>query len=104
MKNDRNFYQQCYELVKLVPKGKVTTYGAIAKALNSKAVRAVGTAMAKNPHIFVVPCHRVVRSDGTIGQYALGTDEKEQLLTAEGIEIVGGKINDFAQVMYQFDR
>ena len=69
---DNNFNQRCYELLKLIPEGKVTTYGEMARALDTKAWRAVGSAMAKNKNLFVIPCHRVVRSDGCIGQYALG--------------------------------
>ena len=72
MASSNNFNERCYELLKRVPEGKVTTYREIANALNSKAWRAVGSAMAKNKTLFVIPCHRVVRSDGTIGQYALG--------------------------------
>ena len=103
MNDHKNFYEKCYELVKSVPEGKVTTYGEIARALDSKAVRAVGTAMAKNPYLFVVPCHRVVRSDGSIGQYALGVAKKEELLLQEGLEINNGKIENFANCIYQFN-
>ena len=64
--------------------GKTASYAAIAAAAgNPKAVRAVGTACATNPLPLVVPCHRVVRSDGTIGQYAGGTDTKRTLLALE---------------------
>jgi methylated-DNA-[protein]-cysteine S-methyltransferase len=64
--------------------GKTASYAAIAAAAgNPKAVRAVGTACATNPLPLVVPCHRVVRGDGTIGQYAGGTDTKRTLLALE---------------------
>jgi methylated-DNA-[protein]-cysteine S-methyltransferase len=64
--------------------GKTASYAAIAAAAgNPKAVRAVGTACATNPLPLVVPCHRVVRSDGSIGQYAGGTDTKRTLLALE---------------------
>jgi methylated-DNA-[protein]-cysteine S-methyltransferase len=64
--------------------GKTASYAAIAAAAgNPKAVRAVGTACATNPLPLVVPCHRVVRGDGTIGQYAGGTDTKRTLLAWE---------------------
>lgn len=64
--------------------GKTASYTAIAAAAgNPRAVRAVGTACAKNPLPVVVPCHRVVRSDGTIGQYVGGTDAKRALLAME---------------------
>jgi len=64
--------------------GKTASYAAIAAAVgHPKAVRAVGTACATNPLPVVVPCHRVVRSDGTVGQYVGGTDAKKALLTLE---------------------
>jgi len=64
--------------------GSTASYAAVAAAAgNPKAVRAVGTACATNPLPVVVPCHRVVRSDGTIGQYVGGTDAKKTLLTLE---------------------
>jgi methylated-DNA-[protein]-cysteine S-methyltransferase len=64
--------------------GKTASYAAIAAAAgNPKAVRAVGTACATNPLPIFVPCHRVVRSDGSIGQYGGGTDAKRALLALE---------------------
>ena len=65
--------------------GRMASYSAIAVAVgNPKAVRAVGTACATNPLPIVVPCHRVVRSDGSIGQYVGGVNAKQTLLTLEG--------------------
>lgn len=67
-----------------IPYGATRSYAAVAAAVgNPKAVRAVGTACARNPVPLVVPCHRVVRSDGTIGNYGGGTDAKVALLTLE---------------------
>jgi methylated-DNA-[protein]-cysteine S-methyltransferase len=64
--------------------GWTASYATIAAAAgNPKAVRAVGTACATNPIPVVVPCHRVVRSDGSIGQYVGGVDAKKILLTLE---------------------
>lgn len=65
--------------------GHTASYADIAQLVNNpKAVRAVGTACATNPLPLIVPCHRVVRSDGGIGQYVGGTDAKRTLLTLEG--------------------
>ena len=65
--------------------GRTATYAAIAaEAGRPRAVRAVGTACAKNPLPVVVPCHRVVRSDGSIGEYLGGADAKRTLLALEG--------------------
>jgi len=71
-----------------IPRGEVRPYGWIAAEIGKpKAVRAVGTALAHNPVPLVVPCHRVVRSDGLIGQYSMGgPDAKRQVLGAEGLD------------------
>ncbi|WP_455367160.1 MGMT family protein [Kaarinaea lacus] len=97
-----NFQQRCYELLMQIPKGKVTTYQEMAKALKSRAWRAVGTAMAKNPNLISVPCHRVVRSNGEIGEYALGTEKKAELLTAEGVHVRNRKVIDLDSVIHRF--
>ena len=55
-----SFNQKCYALLQKVPQGKVTTYKEIAKALKTKAYRAVGNAMSKNEKLIVIPCHRVI--------------------------------------------
>ncbi|MBX4212157.1 MGMT family protein [Candidatus Pacearchaeota archaeon] len=88
-----NFSEKCYEVLKKVPKGKVTTYKEIAKALNTKAYRAVGNAMNKNPYAPAVPCHRVVNSNGKLGGYAFGLKRKVEILEKEGIVIEKGVVN-----------
>ncbi|MCH9742666.1 MAG: MGMT family protein [Proteobacteria bacterium] len=93
------FQQACYDLLMQVPAGRVTTYAELAHALGSKAYRAVGTAMNKNPNPVVVPCHRVVNADGKLGQYAFGCERKQQLLESEGIGITDGKVQNFEWVM-----
>lgn len=72
-----------------IPSGQVRPYGWIAREIGKpRAVRAVGTALAKNPVPVVVPCHRVVRSDGHLGNYSLGRPEnKRVLLEAEGLDV-----------------
>lgn len=69
-----------------IPRGEVRPYGWLAKQVgHPKAARAVGSTMAKNPIPLIIPCHRVVRSDGQIGAYSLGgPEQKWQLLTHEG--------------------
>ena len=99
---NNSFNEKCYELLKLVPEGKVTTYSEIARAMNSKAWRAVGSAMAKNKHLIIIPCHRVVRSDGVIGQYALGSDKKTQLLLEEGVTVSNGRVKDLSKFIHKF--
>ena len=97
-----NFNDKCYELLKQVPKGKVTTYKEIAKALNSRAYRAVGNAMNKNPNSIEVPCHRVVKTDGRLGGYAYGNEKKIALLSEEGVEVKDGKIVNFETILHHF--
>ena len=71
-----------------IPRGEVRPYGWIAAEIGRpRAVRAVGTALGHNPVPLIVPCHRVVRSDGSIGQYSLGgPDNKRAILAAEGLD------------------
>ena len=98
-----NFNDKCYQLLAKIPKGKISTYKEIAKALNTKAYRAVGNAMAKNPNPIVIPCHRVIKSDGSIGGYALGISKKTSLLIREGIPIQKGKIVNYEKYAYIFE-
>jgi O-6-methylguanine DNA methyltransferase len=72
-----------------IPRGEVRPYGWIAAEIGRpKAVRAVGTALGHNPVPLIVPCHRVVRSDGSIGQYSLGgPGNKRTILTDEGVDL-----------------
>ena len=82
--------KRVYELTSQIPKGRVSTYGAIAGALSSwGGSRAVGQILKRNPTPIVVPCHRVVRSDGSVGGYggAEGFAKKIKLLKSEGIEV-----------------
>jgi O-6-methylguanine DNA methyltransferase len=72
-----------------IPAGEVRPYGWVAAEIGrARAVRAVGSALGRNPVPLVVPCHRVVRSDGTLGQYSLGGPSvKRRLLAAEGVDL-----------------
>ncbi len=87
------FNEKCYSILKKVPEGKVTTYKSLARAMNTKAYRAVGNAMSKNPYAPQIPCHRVINSNGKLGGYAQGLKKKIAMLKAEGIEIENNKIN-----------
>jgi len=98
---EKSFNEKCYAILRRVPKGKVTTYGEIAKALNCKAYRAVGNVMNKNPYAPSVPCHRVINSDGRLGGFASGIDKKIKMLKKEGVEIIDGKI-DLDKYLHRF--
>lgn len=89
----KSFNERCYDLLVQVPSGKVTTYKHLAEALGTKAYRAVGNAMNKNPRAPIVPCHRVIKSDGSIGGFAFGQKKKISMLTTEGVIIHQGKID-----------
>lgn len=96
------FQEKVWKLMEKIPKGKVTSYSAIAKKLNSKAYRAVGNACHRNPYAPRVPCHRVIRSDGNIGGFASGVENKIKVLEKEGIKIKNGKVLNLEKVLYYF--
>jgi methylated-DNA-[protein]-cysteine S-methyltransferase len=88
------FESLVYEKTMEIPQGRVTTYRELARAIGRPgAVRAVGNALNKNPTPTVVPCHRVVRSDLSIGGFARGSEEKIRLLKIEGVEIEDSRLN-----------
>jgi methylated-DNA-[protein]-cysteine S-methyltransferase len=93
----RHINNQCvYNLVSNIPPGKVATYGQLASSVgNPRAARGIGKILNKNPRPIIVPCHRVVCSDGHIGGYMYGKERKILLLLNEGIPIVNDLIKDF---------
>ncbi|MBI5620140.1 MGMT family protein [Candidatus Gottesmanbacteria bacterium] len=102
-----NLAKQTYALLRKVPRGRVTTYKALADALGVKAYRAIGQILKHNPDAPNTPCHRVVASDGTIGGFmgqssGAAIQKKIQMLQNEGIKIKGGKILQFNHVLFTF--
>ena len=100
-----SFAEKVYALCKRIPKGRVSTYGALAKALNSSP-RAVGQALRCNPYAPVVPCHRVVASDGKIGGFMGETagreiERKIGLLSQEGVEVKESEIVGFEKLLFK---
>ena len=89
---DRNlseFEKKVYRAVFEIPRGEVRSYKWVAKRIGlSGAYRAVGNALNKNPYPKVIPCHRIIKSDGSIGGYAKGIASKRMLLKSEGIDSV----------------
>ncbi len=86
-----------------MPTGKITTYGELAKAVGMRnGQRAVGRIMNKNPYPVIIPCHRVIKSDGKVGGYAYGEEIKSSMLTKEGIKIKNGKILDLENRIHRF--
>ena len=95
--------QKIYKKLLQVPKGQVTTYGELAKAVGlENGQRAIGKIMNKNPYPVIIPCHRVVMSSGKIGGYAYGEEIKSNMLAKEGIKIQNGKILDWKDKVYRF--
>ncbi len=84
------FTQAVLKIVRRIPYGEVRSYCWVAQRLGKpKASRAVGNALARNPVLIVIPCHRVVRKDGSLGGYALGLAWKKSLLALEGVRCAG---------------
>lgn len=95
--------EKVFELVRKVPNGRVTTYLEIARALgNPGLARAVGNALNRNRDLEKVPCFRVVRSDGAVGGYLLGTDEKIRRLEKSGVRTGNGSVLDIEAVLHRF--
>ena len=98
-----NIEEKIYQKLLQVPTGYVTTYGDLAKAINLKnGQRVVGQIMKNNPFPVIIPCHRVVKSDGTIGGYAFGIERKVNILSKEGIKTSEGKILDYKNRLFSF--
>lgn len=88
------FQKKVYNIVRRIPKGKVATYQSVARFLGNKNLaRSVGKALNKNPFLIKIPCHRVVKFDGSLGGYRLGIRRKKELLISEGIKFIGNKID-----------
>jgi len=80
------FERKVWDAACKIPFGKTSSYGLIAAAAGSpRAGRAVGNALGKNPVIIIVPCHRVIKSDGSCGGFSAGPDLKKKLLELEDI-------------------
>lgn len=87
------FQRRVWTALRTIPRGDVRSYGGLARDLGSpRAMRAVGQANHNNPVAVVVPCHRVVATGYGLGGYGGGLDRKRFLLTLEGVEISGGKV------------
>ncbi len=87
--NSTAFQKMVWERIKNIPRGSTMTYKDVAVAIGRpNASRAVANACSRNPHPIVVPCHRVIRSDGRIGGYSGpgGSKQKQKLLKEEGVD------------------
>ena len=84
------FQRKAWQAMRKIPFGETISYGDQARKVGKpKAYRAVGSANGKNPIPIIVPCHRVLASDGSLGGYSLGLSMKRRLLALEGVSVAG---------------
>ena len=101
--NNHNFFNDVYEVVKLIPKGRITSYGSIAKYLGiSKSARVVGWAMNNSHSDITIPAHRVVNRNGLLtGKHHFPQNKTmKKLLSKEGIEVVDDKVIRFKEIFW----
>ena len=102
--NNDNFFERVYEIVRQIPEGKVTSYGAIAKAIGAaRSARMVGWAMNASHNLEDVPAHRVVNRIGILSgkHHFEGTNLMQQFLENEGIQVVDNQIIDFEKHFWE---
>ncbi len=91
------------QLLLQIPQGRVTTYKELAQAMGTKGYRYIGQLLHRNPEPDRFPCFKVVKSDGTLGGFAMGTKEKIRRLRSDGISVENGKIASFDKRIFHFD-
>ena len=104
--DNENFFERVYAIARQIPEGKVTSYGAIAKALGTaRSARMVGWAMNASHNLEDVPAHRVVNRKGLLsGKHHFdGTNLMQQLLENEGIKVIDNQIIDFEKHFWEPD-
>jgi O-6-methylguanine DNA methyltransferase len=97
-----DFEKKVLKSVAYIPKGRISTYKEVATAIGSPgSARAVGNALHKNPDLYKIPCHRVVKSNGRVGGFIKGRGEKIRLLKQEGIDVDNkGAIVNFSKILH----
>jgi deoxyribonuclease V len=96
-----DLFEYTYNLVRQIPDGKISTYGAVARALGDiRASRAVGRMMNQNPDADDMPCFKIVYSDGRLGGFGLGIDDKIRRLKQDDVSVKNGRIVDFEDVLF----
>lgn len=101
---EENFFERVYQIVRQIPQGRVTSYGAIAKALGAtRSARMVGWAMNASHNLEDVPAHRVVNRNGMLSgkHHFQGTNLMQQLLESEGVVVVDNQIVNFEKVFWE---
>lgn len=103
MSSSANFFERVYEVARQIPYGRVTTYGAIAKAIGAaRSARMVGYAMNASHYDDTVPAHRVVNRKGLLsGKHHFdGTNLMQQLLESEGISVIDNQVQNFNELLW----
>lgn len=101
LKNKTEFERAVLVATFKIPKGKISTYKRIAEKIGKpRAYRAVGNALHKNPLSPIIPCHRVVRSDGGFGGEKKGAELRRKLLEKEEIPIVNGRVKISKEILF----
>ena len=90
---EMSFNEKVWALTARIPAGRVTTYGDLAHKLKTRAYRAVGNALNRNPYAPAVPCHRVVGGKGDLTGFAGGLAAKRRMLEAEGVSLIGDRVD-----------
>ncbi|MDD5043538.1 MAG: MGMT family protein [Patescibacteria group bacterium] len=99
----RDFKKSVLALTARIPSGRVTTYKILSHAAgHSGAWRAVANVLAKNKNYKEIPCHRVIKSDGSLGEYNRGVKKKRKLLLEEGVRVGKKKIVELERNLYYF--
>ncbi len=97
-----NLFDYTYDLVRQIPEGKISSYGEVAKALGDIiASRAVGRMMNQNPNADNMPCFKIVHSDGRLGGFGLGINDKIKRLEEDNVSVDDGKIIDFVSFLFK---
>ena len=97
-----NLFEYTYNLVRQIPAGKISSYGAVADALGDKiAARAVGRMMNQNPNADTMPCFKIIYSNGRLGGFGLGINDKIRRLKIDKINVKKGKIVDFENLLFK---
>jgi methylated-DNA-[protein]-cysteine S-methyltransferase len=96
-----SFSEKVWNVTRRIPAGRVATYSDVAACLGTRGCRAVGNALHRNPYAPVVPCHRVVGSDGKLTGYAGGLAAKRRMLEEEGVRVVSDRV-DLAAYRWRF--
>ena len=94
--------EMVFKMIQKIPFGHVSTYKLLSIACHSNAYRAIATIVGKNTKIPSVPCHRVVKNNGEVGNYVRGQSQKIKILTSEGVEISKNRVVNFNKKLFKF--